>query len=85
MFKRIAFRGWLNPKNQPQNQGILGQLPIDVKLKNELDLKFDAYRNIEKIKYKDKFLSEKQVRKKFEELEKKRQVVREELYKKYGL
>ncbi len=74
----------MHPKNQPQNKGMFQQVPFETKFKNELDLKFDLYRNIEKIKYMDKYLPEKAVQEKIKEIEQKREKLRQELYKKHG-
>lgn len=36
---------------------IYQQLPFEARLKNHLDYKYDLYRNVEKIKYTDKYIS----------------------------
>ena len=36
---------------------IYQQMPFEARLKNHLDYKYDLYRNVEKIKYTDKYIS----------------------------
>lgn len=61
---------WTSVENQPQNSGIFKPLKHEIKLKNLLDLKYDLYKNVDKIKFEDPKLSFSRVDKIMREREK---------------
>ena len=60
-------------------------MPFEIKIRNMLDYKYDLYRNVDKLKYTDKYLSKKEALMLFKERKQKEEVLKKEVYKKYGL
>jgi len=60
-------------------------LPYETRIRNTLDYKYDLYRNIEKLKYHDKYLSKKVIMDEYNERNKREKEYKKELYAKYGL
>lgn len=67
------------------NRGIYEQLPAETRIRNELDYKYDLYRNIEKLKYQDKYITRKQFLDEYREKDKREKEYKRQLYEKYGL
>ena len=57
------------PHLQIQNYGYFADQPHEVKVQNELDLRLNLYRNVDKIKHKDKLIDQKEINKKIIEFE----------------
>lgn len=81
----LGYRYTLDPEFQPQNRGLYSDIPYELKVQNDLDIKYDIFKNVEKIKYKDKFVTKKQMYDKYEEEWEKWNAVRRERFKKYGM
>jgi len=60
-------------------------LPYETRIRNTLDYKYDLYRNIEKLKYHDNYLSKKVIMDEYNERNKREKEYKKELYAKYGL
>ena len=73
------------PQNQPQNRGVYEQIPFEVKIQNMLDYKYDIYRNVDKLKYTDKYMTKKEALMEQRNREIKQEALKKDLYKKYGL
>jgi len=73
------------PQNQPQNLGVYEQIPFEMKIQNMLDYKYDIYRNVDKLKYTDKYMTKKEALMEQRKREAKQEELKKDLYKKYGL
>ena len=73
------------PQNQPQNRGVYEQIPFEMKIQNMLDYKYDIYRNVDKLKYTDKYMTKKEALMEQRNREIKQEALKKDLYKKYGL
>ena len=61
------------------------QQPLENRIQNELDYKYDLYRNVDKIKYTDKYTSNMEIFKIHRKLEKEREDERRQLFKERNL
>eukprot|EP01016_Furgasonia_blochmanni_P040774 TRINITY_DN5226_c0_g1_i15.p2 TRINITY_DN5226_c0_g1~~TRINITY_DN5226_c0_g1_i15.p2 ORF type:complete len:147 (-),score=32.55 TRINITY_DN5226_c0_g1_i15:228-668(-) len=74
MLKMMAFAtilnlGWVmwEPLMQPQNRGIYAAQTIEKRTQDLLEYKFDLYRNVDKLMYTDKRISNKEKNQKIED------------------
>jgi len=81
----FGLRAWSMPQNQPQNLGVYEQIPFEMKIQNMLDYKYDIYRNVDKLKYTDKYMTKKEALMEQRKREAKQEELKKDLYKKYGL
>jgi hypothetical protein len=67
------------------NRGVYEQIPFEVKIQNMLDYKYDIYRNVDKLKYSDKYMTKKEAL--MEEVKRtaQKEELKKDLYQKYGL
>lgn len=74
----------LDARSQPQNTGIFDVMPEEKRLQNHFDYELDLYRNIDKLKYTDKHVTDAQAKEKKKEMVEKRKDIRVRIYKEHG-
>lgn len=61
------------------------QIPFEVKMQNLLDYKYDIYRNVDKLKYTDKYMNKKEALMEQRKRDAMQEGLKKDLYRKYGM
>jgi len=61
------------------------QIPFEVKMQNLLDYKYDIYRNVDKLKYSDKYMNKKEALMEQRKRDAMQEGLKKDLYRKYGM